>query len=175
MPHIGVRLGETARYWTTFDYKCAVKVAKFCSCYCEENNFTVIRTSSCRSICCFIIFLIHVVKSKAITICIVKHLCNFAVEILIIIILIILIIIIIIIIIMALSCELIYLTALFKFESKNPLAYRWHVSLWLSAAHYISFLYNRFPDKCGFFFTIWLFCRQITLCYSKIGFSRKYL
>ena len=42
-------------------------------------------------------------------------------------------------------CEnLICLNYYLKFESKNPVAYVWHLQFWLSPAHHISFLIYRF-------------------------------
>ena len=34
-----------------------------------------------------------------------------------------------------------------KFESKNPFAQMWHLWLWLSSTHHISFLPNKFLVK----------------------------
>ena len=41
-----------------------------------------------------------------------------------------------------------------NFESKNPFANVWHVSLWLSVAHHISFLLDQFSVKYVFHFPI---------------------
>ena len=62
----------------------------------------------------------------------------------------------------AISWKLLYFVnnCLVKFESRNPFAHVWYVSLWLSAAHNFSFLLNWFSIKCKFpfpnfeFFTI---------------------
>ena len=61
-----------------------------------------------------------------------------------------------------------------KFKYKNPFAHVWHVSLWLSAVHHISFLLIRFSVKYGFPSQFCIFYPEITQRYSKIGFSRKY-
>ena len=66
--------------------------------------------------------------------------------------------------------DILLITALLKFESKIPFAHVWHVSFWLSAAHHISYLLNRFSLKYGFSFQI---LRVFTVNHLKDRFLKK--
>ena len=48
--------------------------------------------------------------------------------------------------------DILSITAWLKFESKNPFAHMWRIWLWLTTAHHILFLLNRFSIKFRFSF-----------------------
>ena len=50
--------------------------------------------------------------------------------------------------------DILQVTAWLKFKSKSSFAYMWHILLWLSATHHISFLLNRFTVEYRFPFPI---------------------
>ena len=60
------------------------------------------------------------------------------------------------------------------FQTKNHFAHMWHIKLWSSAAHQVSFLLNQFSIQYRFPFPMlcFFYCK-INKRYSKIGFSKK--
>ena len=65
------------------------------------------------------------------------------------------------------------MAALLKFKSKSSFAHMWHILLWLSNAHHISFLLNRFSVKYRFTFPILRFLPQNNLALLKDRFLKK--
>ena len=75
----------------------------------------------------------------------------------------------------SLKNDILSITAQFRFESKSSFVHMWHMLLWLSDAHHISFLLNRFSVKYRFLFPILRFLPQNHLTLLKDRFLKKLL
>ena len=71
--------------------------------------------------------------------------------------------------------DILSITAWLKFESKSSFAHMWRMLLWLSDAHHISFLLNRFSVRYRFPFPILHFWPQNHLALLKDRFLKKML